>query len=83
MCIYIICSYNKYVSDRETNRMYDGKVPGPVDVSVGAVHLVVFDPLNVRLKVAEDDASERHRIANVHRLVMRRLRYYRRVWKHR
>jgi len=71
------------LSSYRTDRRHDGEVPGAVDVDVGSVDVVMLDPLDVRLKVAEYDAAERHRTADVDRLVARRLGYDRRVWKHR
>jgi len=43
----------------------------------------MLDPLDVRLEVAQDDAAERHRVADGRRLIARRLFDDRRVWKHR
>jgi len=66
-----------------TDRWYDGEVPGPVDVGVRAVDVVVFHPLNVPLKIAENDTAERDRVADRRRLIARRLLDDRRVRKHR
>ena len=66
-----------------TDRWYDAEVPGPVDVSIRAVNLVMFDPLDVWLQVAQHDAAEGDRIADVSRLVVRRFRDDRWVREHR
>ena len=65
-----------------TDRRYDGEVPGPVDVSVRAVDVVMLDPLDVWLEITEDDTTERDGVADVRRLVVRRLRDDRRVRQH-
>ena len=68
---------------RKTDRGYDSEVPGPVDVRIRAIDVVMFDPLDVWLKVAEHCAAERHCLADVRCLIARRLGDDRRVWKNR
>jgi len=67
----------------DTDRGYDGEVPGPVDVSVGAVDVVMFDPLDVRLEIAKNTTAKLDGLADVRRLIAGSLRDDRRVWKNR
>jgi len=73
---------NSLSSKEATDRRYGSEIPRDIELRVRTIDLVVFDPFNVWLKVAENDAPEGHCVAHERRLVVWRLLDDRRVRVH-